>query len=79
MRRADVRDGDGIAAPFAGQPRRVQELRELVTVGLKPAQLVTLYDKMCDFTDVQFPAPQHPRPRDRRRRLPARLPLFLAP
>jgi ATP-dependent helicase/nuclease subunit A len=39
-----------------------RELRELITVGLKPAQLFTLYDKMCDFTDVQFPAPHHSRP-----------------
>src|SRR5829696_4354012 len=29
-----------------------RELRDLVTVGLKPQQLFTLYDKMCDFTDV---------------------------
>ena len=39
-----------------------RELRELVMVGLKPAQLWTLYDRMCDYTDVQFPAPHHPRP-----------------
>ena len=38
------------------------ELRELVTVGLKPAQLYTLYEKMCEFADVEFPAPTHPRP-----------------
>ena len=39
-----------------------RELRELVTVGLKPAQLFDLYQRMCDFADVQFPAPAHPRP-----------------
>lgn len=39
-----------------------QELRDLVTVGLKPAQLTTLYDRMCDYVDVEFPAPHQPRP-----------------
>lgn len=39
-----------------------QELRDLVTVGLKPAQLTTLYDSMCDYVDVEFPAPRQPRP-----------------
>jgi ATP-dependent helicase/nuclease subunit A len=38
------------------------ELRDVVTVGLKPAQLRTLYEKMCDYTDVLFPAPYHRRP-----------------
>src|SRR5687767_15515542 len=28
------------------------ELRDLVAVGLKPAQLQPLYDKLCDFVDV---------------------------
>ncbi|MGQ0815270.1 MAG: UvrD-helicase domain-containing protein [Gemmatimonadota bacterium] len=37
-------------------------LRDLVTVGLKPAQLQPLYDRMCDFVDVEFPAQQRPRP-----------------
>src|SRR5687768_18604907 len=31
------------------------ELRAIVTVGLKPAQLQPLYDKMCEFVDVEFP------------------------
>ena len=51
-----------------------RELRDIVTVGLKPAQLQSLYDKMCDFVDVDFPAPPRPRPdptqiRDRLERL----------
>ncbi|HEY0672915.1 MAG TPA: UvrD-helicase domain-containing protein [Longimicrobiales bacterium] len=38
------------------------ELRELITVGLKPAQLWALYETLCDYTDVEFPAPHHARP-----------------
>ncbi len=38
------------------------ELRELITVGLRPAQLYTLYEKLCDYADVEFPAPHHARP-----------------
>ncbi len=39
-----------------------RELRDLITVGLKPAQLWTLYEKLCEYSDVRFPAPMHPRP-----------------
>jgi ATP-dependent helicase/nuclease subunit A len=38
------------------------ELRNLATVGLKPAQLRTLFDRLCEYSDVEFPAPLHPRP-----------------
>ena len=38
------------------------ELRDLMMVGLKPAQLWTLYERLCEHSDVDFPAPPHPRP-----------------
>ena len=38
------------------------ELRDLVAVGLKPAQLETLYHTMCDYVDVDFPSERRPRP-----------------
>ena len=38
------------------------ELRDVVRVGLKPAQLETLYNIMCDYVDVDFPAPHRARP-----------------
>ncbi|HUP89144.1 MAG TPA: UvrD-helicase domain-containing protein, partial [Longimicrobiales bacterium] len=38
------------------------ELRSLVTVGLKPSQLESLYNVMCDYVDVEFPADVRPRP-----------------
>ncbi|MGQ0562041.1 MAG: UvrD-helicase domain-containing protein, partial [Gemmatimonadota bacterium] len=38
------------------------ELRDLVQVGLRPAQLQPLYEKLCDFVDVEFPAERRPRP-----------------
>ncbi|HEX6558805.1 MAG TPA: UvrD-helicase domain-containing protein, partial [Longimicrobiales bacterium] len=37
-------------------------LRDLVTVGLKPAQLESLYHVMCDYVDVDFPAERRARP-----------------
>ncbi|HUP89468.1 MAG TPA: UvrD-helicase domain-containing protein [Longimicrobiales bacterium] len=50
------------------------ELRDLVTVGLKPAQLEPLFHTMCDYVDVDFPSSHHARPdptnvRDRLERL----------
>jgi ATP-dependent helicase/nuclease subunit A len=39
-----------------------QELRDILMVGLKPAQLEDLYDRMCDYVDVEFPAEKRPRP-----------------
>jgi ATP-dependent helicase/nuclease subunit A len=38
------------------------ELRDIISTGLKPAQLQPLYEKMCEFVDVDFPAPPRPRP-----------------
>lgn len=38
------------------------ELRGLLTVGLKPVQLQPLYDRLCEYVDVDFPAQPHPRP-----------------
>ncbi len=39
-----------------------RELRDLATVGLRPAQLESLYHTLCDYVDVDFPAPQRARP-----------------
>ena len=39
-----------------------QELRDILMVGLKPAQLEALYDRMCEYVDVDFPAEKRPRP-----------------